>query len=100
MNLTESHLAAIIGMALVTYATRVVGYWWIARRPVPARLRQLLEVVPGAVLVAVIAPAMLANGLSGLIAGAVTVLAAWRLPLLAVVAVAVIAAAASRALVG
>jgi len=100
MQLTPEHLAAILGMALVTYATRAAGYWWIARRPVPARLRRLLEVVPGAVLVAVIAPAMLASGWPGALAGAVTVIAAWRLPRLAVVAVAVLAAAASRALTG
>lgn len=98
MSVTLEPMLIILGMAIATYLTRSLGYWWIGRRPVAPWLKDVLEAVPGAVLVAVIAPAILMQGWAGIITGAVTILAAWRLPLLAVVALAVITAASTRAL--
>lgn len=97
MTIELDHLMIILGMALVTYLTRIIGYWWIGQRPMEPWLSDVLEAVPGAVLVAVIAPAILAQGWAGAIAGAVTIIAAWRLPLLAVVTIAVLVAAIARA---
>jgi uncharacterized membrane protein len=88
---------AILGMAVVTYATRLLGVAALRRyRPGP-RLASVLEAVPGCVLVAVIAPAALGRGPGEAAAAAVTLLAALRLPLVAVILVGVIAAATFRA---
>lgn len=97
MTVSAEHLWIILGMAVVTYLTRIVGYFGIGHRKISPRLNNVLEAVPGAVLIAVIAPAILNQGLAGAVAGAITILAAWRLPLLAVVAIAVITAAIARA---
>ena len=51
-------------------------------------------------LVALVAPAILAHGLADALAGAITVLAALRLPVLAVVVVGVLAAGLLRTVLG
>lgn len=100
MSLDAPTLAAILGMAAVTFATRLAGFLLVDRLPKTGRFRVALDAAPGAVLVAVIAPAVLASGPAAALAGFVTALAARRLPLLAVVVVGVAAAALFRALLG
>ena len=85
MSLDWSTLLVILGMAGATYMTRVLGYWMIARMTLKGRLAAALEAVPGAVLMAVIAP---------------TLLLAWRLPILAAVVGGVASVVALRALFG
>jgi uncharacterized membrane protein len=71
-------LAAILGMALVTYATRTGGVWLLGRAR-PSRLRTAwLNQLPGAILVALVAPAVLAAGRAGFIAGVCAALVAAR----------------------
>ncbi len=100
MTLDATTFAAILVMAVLTYATRIAGYALIRRLPLSARMRQALDAVPGAVLVALVAPAILAHGLAEALAGAVTILAALRLPLLAVVVIGVLATGLLRAVLG
>jgi uncharacterized membrane protein len=68
MQIDGLAVIGILGMALVTYATRAGGVWlvgWVRpSRQVEAALRQ----VPGAVLMAIVAPAVLQSGLAGLLA--------------------------------
>jgi uncharacterized membrane protein len=71
-------LAAILGMALVTYATRVGGVWLLGRTRPSRLLTAWLNQLPGAILVALVAPAVLAAGLAGFVAGACTALVATR----------------------
>jgi uncharacterized membrane protein len=71
-------LATIAGMALLTYLTRVSGVWLAGRMPHPERLEGWLRPVPGAILAAIVAPAVVAAGWRGLIAAAAVVLAASR----------------------
>ena len=76
-------LVTIAILGLMTYATRLAGYWLLRGRTVTGRLKAALDAVPPAILVAVIAPGVLLQGKSEMIAGAITLgLALMRLPLL------------------
>jgi uncharacterized membrane protein len=96
MSVDPLTLTAILVMAVITYLTRIVGYALIRRLRVGYRLRTALEAVPGAVLVALVAPAILAHGFAEALAGAVTILAALQLPVIAVVVTGVAGAALFR----
>ncbi len=75
-------LATWIGMLLATYSSRVGGYLLVRRFPVRGRFKAGLEAVPLAVLTALIAPTVLATGPAETLAALVTLLLAWRLPVL------------------
>lgn len=79
----------ILAMGIVTYLTRIGGYLVMRNRSAGPRLSAALNAVPPAVLTAVIAPSVLSAGPAEAIAGAVTAAAAFRLPLLATVALGV-----------
>ena len=93
-------LPTILLLALVVYLTRIGGAvlgGWL--RPSP-RLEAGLRALPGAVLIAIVAPAVVSGGPGGWAAALATGLVAWRTggnTLLAMV-VGVLVAAATRAL--
>ena len=97
MRLDPWNVAAILGMAAITYATRVAGLFLAGRLRLGGRARAAFEAIPPAVLVAVIAPSALATGLPETLAAIVAALAATRLPLLGVVAAGVAAVVLLRA---
>lgn len=76
--MNSSGLIAILGMAAVTYATRAGGLWLMRRWAPPGPLERMLHHVPGAVLVALLAPGVIAAGLPGVAAAGVAVAAARR----------------------
>jgi uncharacterized membrane protein len=92
--------AAILAMALATWFTRYVGYWMVRRTTVSGRLASALEAVPGAILVAIIAPKVFATGAAESAAAVLTVLLAIRLPLIVAVAGGCLAVVAMRAFLG
>ena len=98
MNVDPLNLLAILGMAIVTYATRVAGLALAGRLDLSPRAQAAFDAIPPAVLVAVIAPSALATGWAETGAAVLTALAATRLPLLGVVAVGVVAVVGLRAL--
>ncbi len=71
-------LVAILGMGLVTYASRAGGLWLMARVPDSPRLQAWLRHIPGAILVSLIAPAALASGPAEALAALGTALVAAR----------------------
>lgn len=73
-----SALAAIAAMAIVTYATRLSGLVLMPRLPSPPWLETWIGYVPGCVLAAIVAPAVLHAGLPGLVAGALALVLARR----------------------
>jgi uncharacterized membrane protein len=85
VSLDVTTLIVIIGMGLITYATRISGYFLLRGRSFGPRISAAMEAVPPAVLTAVIAPAVLAAGPAEAVAGAITALAALRLPFIAVI---------------
>ncbi len=97
MSVDPLNLLAILGMAIVTYATRVAGLALAGRLDLPPRAQAAFDAIPAAVLIAVIAPSALATGWAETAAAAITALAATRLPLLGVVAVGVLAVVGLRA---
>ena len=85
MRIDPATLATWFGMMAVTYASRAGGFWLVRRFPVRGRLKVGLEAVPLAVLTALIAPPVLATGPAESLAAIVTLLLAWRLPVLAAI---------------
>jgi uncharacterized membrane protein len=79
-------LIAILAMAVATYATRIGGILLGGYLPKTGRVRQALDALPAAVLTAVIAPAVIA-GPAEMIAAALTLVAALRLPMIVAVLV-------------
>ncbi len=71
-------LLTILGMALVTYATRASGLWLMGRVTLSRRVEAWLRYVPGTVLVALVAPGVLDSGLPGVVAALVTAAVAVR----------------------
>ena len=98
MTLDTQTLLAILGMALVTYATRIAGLALAGRLDLSPRAQAAFDAIPPAVLIAVIAPSALATGWPETGAAVVAAIAATRLPLLGVVAVGVVAVVGFRAL--
>jgi uncharacterized membrane protein len=70
--MTEAAVVTIMGMAASTYATRASGLWLGNRLSIPTRLSAVLAVLPGAILVSLVAPAIVAAGIRGAAASAVT----------------------------
>jgi uncharacterized membrane protein len=69
---------AIVGMGLVTYATRAGGLWLMSRVPTSPRLEAWLRQIPGAILIAIVAPAALASGPAEVLASLATLAVAAR----------------------
>ena len=86
MTLHLSTLAAIIGMALATYATRVSGLFLMRHVNVKGRTKAAFDALPPAILMAVIAPTIFATGVAETIAACITALSAlFRLPMIVTV---------------
>jgi uncharacterized membrane protein len=89
MSLDTTTLLAIICMAAVTYITRIAGLFVADRLVLTGRAKAAFDAIPPAVLVSVIAPTALTTGWAEAIAAAITAIVAFRLPLLATIAVGV-----------
>lgn len=96
MSLDAQTLLAILAMAAVTYATRIAGFLAPQRPHLSPRWQAAFEAIPAAVLVALVAPTILATGWRETAASLVAILAATRLPLIGVVAIGVAAIVALR----
>ncbi len=64
--------AGIMAMALATYLTRFAGFWLMGHVPVTLRVRRMLETLPGAIVVATVAPLVAKAGMPGVIGIGVT----------------------------
>lgn len=75
--ITQHALLTILGMGLVTYLTRISGYLLLRNKNYP-RLTRVLEILPGCVMISLIAPIFVTGKLSDLIAVILTILTAMR----------------------
>lgn len=91
-------LAAIVAMSVATIATRFAGSIVPAGFARRGRLKAAFEAMPVAVLASIIAPTVLATGWPEAVAALITLIVAWRSPLIVVVIVGVVSAAGLRAL--
>ena len=81
MTSPDNNLAvilAIAGAALVTYAFRFGGLMLSERLPSTGKFKDFMEALPGTILVALVAPGILAAGFWGCVAALATALLAWR----------------------
>lgn len=90
---------AILCVGLTTYSTRVLGYLLLKNRQLSKRTTRILQVIPGCVLVSVIAPYFVSDHPSNLVAIAVTIFAACYLSLLPTVMISIVATAMLRYLI-
>jgi len=97
MSLDLNTFFAILAMAAATILTRVSGVFLLRYLSIGEQTREVLDAIPPAVLMAVIAPTALATGWAETIACAITALAAMRLPLLVCVVVGVASVVLLRA---
>ncbi len=100
MKVDGPTLLAIALMGLVTYLTRVAGLSIAGRFQLGGRARAAFDGIPIAVLTAVIAPTLLTSSVAESLAGLVTIIAAFRLPLLGTLAVGVSAVVLLRLALG
>ena len=98
MTVDPLTLAAIVVMAVATYFTRVAGFLVAGRLRLEGRAEAAFDAIPPAVLVAVIAPTALATGWPETVAAGVAAVAATRLPILATIALGVVAVVILRGL--
>jgi uncharacterized membrane protein len=99
MSLDMTTFLAIIAMAVVTYITRIAGIFVADRLVLTGRAKAAFDAIPPAVLVSVIAPTALTTGWAEAIAAAITAVVAFRLPLLATIAVGVVSVVVLRNLI-
>jgi uncharacterized membrane protein len=71
-------LLTIVLMALATYATRAGGLWLASRLALSERAEAWLDYIPGAILVSIVAPVVLAGGIAEALAALAVILVAWR----------------------
>jgi uncharacterized membrane protein len=62
MSVSAQALAAILAMAVVTYATRAAGLFLVGRMRLGPRAEAFLSAIPGAVVGSLVAPAVLTQG--------------------------------------
>ena len=89
-------LVAILLVAATTYLTRIFGYVLLKNKTLSNKQRKILEVVPGCVLISVIAPYFVKDNVADLLAIAITLLAASRFSLLPSVVISMLSAALLR----
>lgn len=96
MTIAPMTLVTILLMASVTYMTRIGGYLFLRNRKFSPRMATVLESAPGCVLITIIAPDFVSGHPADLIALAITVVAATRLPILPTVLIAIASAGVLR----
>lgn len=77
-GLDGTTVAVVLGMSLGTYAMKAGGVWLLERVKVPERMESGLSVIPGAILVAIVAPKIVQGGPPEWIGAAVVLSLAWR----------------------
>ena len=89
-------LGAILLVAATTYLTRILGYVLLKNKTLSNKQRKILAVVPGCVLISVIAPYFVKDNVADLLAIAITLIAASRFSLLPTVVISMLSAALLR----
>ena len=89
-------LVAILLVAATTYLTRILGYVLLKNKTLSNKQRKILEVVPGCVLISVIAHYFVKDNVADLLALAITLIAASRFSLLPTVVISMLSAALLR----
>jgi len=78
MQISLLSFLTILGMAIITYFTRVSGLWLVRYIPTSKRFKAWLEYIPGAVIVSIVAPTIISTNLAEVGAAITTLLVAIR----------------------
>lgn len=78
LSLDPLVVAVVLAMALVTILTKVGGIWLVRRIDLSERLEAGLNVLPGAIVIAVLGPELASGGPAEWGAAAVVLLVMWR----------------------
>lgn len=97
--INQHALLTIILMGIVTYLTRISGYLIFRKYDTP-RLKNVLEIVPGCVMISLIAPYFVTGRIADLIALVLTLITAIRYSFLITLFVAIASAGILRNLIG
>lgn len=92
----SSTLIAIILIAMTTYLTRILGYLLLKNKRLSLKSQRILAVIPGCVLISVIAPYFVTDDPANIIALVITTLAATYLSLLPTVLISIVCTALLR----
>lgn len=71
-------VAVIVGMNVVTYATKAGGLWLLSRINVSDRVESGLEMLPGAIIISILGPELISGGPAEWSSAAVVLLVMWR----------------------
>ncbi|WP_049985603.1 AzlD family protein [Halobellus rufus] len=77
-DLDPTVVAVIAAMSVATYATKAGGLWLLARIELSERTEAALDVLPGAVVISLLVPALSDLGAPGLISAAAVLVVARR----------------------
>ncbi len=72
----ELHLDVFLtlcGMGAVTYLTRISGYWLMGFYRPKGRMQAAMEILPGGILLSIVAPVIFATGIAESLAALITV---------------------------
>lgn len=94
--LHSTTVVAILLIATTTYLTRILGFILLKNKTLTPKQKHILEVVPGCVLISVIAPYFVKDQIADLIAMIITLLVASRFSLLPTVLISMLSAALLR----
>ena len=98
MGISWVSLTTILGMLVITYSTRLAGFFLLKNRQCSPKMARVMESAPACVLLSVIAPHFVSDKPYELIALAVTLWAAWRFSMMPTVLIAVGSSAIFRCL--
>ncbi|GAB3045036.1 AzlD family protein [Acinetobacter apis] len=87
---------AILVVALTTYSTRVLGYMLLKHRTLSPRQKKVLDIVPGCVLISVLAPYFVPHSWVDLLAITATFIVSIRFSLLPAVVLSMLSTALLR----
>lgn len=71
-------MAVIVGMSVVTYATKAGGLWLLSRINVSDRTESGLEMLPGAIIISILGPELTSAGPAEWSAAVVVLFVMWR----------------------
>lgn len=73
MSVDGSVLAVIMAMAIITATSRVAGYWLSGRIEISERFENAMNLIPGTIMTALVAPAIVTEGVGGALSAGVAV---------------------------
>lgn len=95
-----SHLIIILGMAITTYLTRIIGFFLLRNRKLSPRTQFVLDNIAGCVMLSIIAPVFVSGEPATLIGLVATLLAAMWFSLLPTVLIGVVITGIGRYILG